>query len=91
MNRAFKALSDPTRRKILQLLASGDLTAGEIAAQFNSSWPTISHHLEILKTAGLVTAERNGQFIKYSSNLSVMQEVMAWFSNLYDQSKERME
>ncbi|MBE0408942.1 MAG: winged helix-turn-helix transcriptional regulator [Anaerolineales bacterium] len=86
-NREFKALSDPTRRKILQFLSANDLTAGEIAAHFNSSWPTISHHLEVLKSAGLVTAERNGQHIKYSANLSVMHEIAAWFTEFVDKPK----
>jgi ArsR family transcriptional regulator, arsenate/arsenite/antimonite-responsive transcriptional repressor len=89
LNQAFKALSDPTRRKILQLLATRDMNAGEIAAHFNATRPTLSHHLDILKSAGLVTSERNGQHIIYSSNLSVMQEVMAWFTEFVEQHKER--
>ncbi|QJD85163.1 autorepressor SdpR family transcription factor [Cohnella herbarum] len=79
MNDTFKALSDPTRRKILQLLKEKDLTAGEIADQFNISKPSISHHLNILKQAHLVQDERQGQNILYSINLSVMQEAMGWF------------
>lgn len=79
MNDAFKALSDPTRRKILQLLREQDLSAGEIAEQFNISKPSISHHLSILKQARLVLDERHGQSIIYSLNLSVMQEAMGWF------------
>ena len=57
----FKALSDPTRRRILELLRERDMTAGELAEQFNMSKPSISHHLTTLKTAGLVTDERHGQ------------------------------
>lgn len=79
MNDAFKALSDPTRRKILQLLRERDLTAGEIAEHFNISKPSISHHLNILKQAQLVLDERQGQNILYSLNLTVMQEAMGWF------------
>lgn len=79
MNDTFKALSDPTRRKILQLLKVKDLTAGDIADQFNISKPSISHHLNILKQAKLVEDERQGQSIIYSINLSVMQEAMGWF------------
>jgi DNA-binding transcriptional ArsR family regulator len=79
MNDTFKALSDPTRRKILQMLKEKDLTAGEIADQFNISKPSISHHLNILKQAHLVQDERHGQSILYSINLSVMQEAMGWF------------
>ncbi|MFC3803487.1 autorepressor SdpR family transcription factor [Cohnella sp. GCM10012308] len=79
MNDTFKALSDPTRRKILQLLKDKDLTAGEIASHFDISKPSISHHLGILKQARLVQDERQGQNMIYSINLSVMQEAMGWF------------
>ncbi|TVX96075.1 autorepressor SdpR family transcription factor [Cohnella terricola] len=79
MNDTFKALSDPTRRKILQLLKEKDLSAGDIADHFNISKPSISHHLNILKQAKLVQDERQGQSIIYSINLSVMQEAMGWF------------
>lgn len=75
----FKALSDETRRKILKLLAERDMTAGEIASFFPQSWPTISHHLEILKEAGLITDERKGKYIIYSLNTTVFQEVLIWF------------
>lgn len=79
MNDTFKALSDPTRRKILQLLKEKDLTAGDIANHFDISKPSISHHLNILKQAHLVQDERQGQNIMYSINLTVMQEAMGWF------------
>ena len=79
VNDAFKALSDPTRRKILQLLKERDLSAGEIADQFDISKPSISHHLNILKQARLVQDERQGQNIVYSLNLTVMQEALGWF------------
>ncbi len=79
MNDAFKALSDPTRRKILQLLKDRDMSAGEIADHFDISKPSISHHLSILKQAQLVQDERQGQSIIYSLNISVMQEAMSWF------------
>lgn len=78
----FKALADPTRRKILKLLRERDLTAGEIADEFNISKPSISHHLSLLKQSGLVLDERHGQFIYYSLNMTVFQEVMGWFSDL---------
>jgi ArsR family transcriptional regulator len=68
MNHLFQALSDPTRRKILDMLKKKDLTAGEIADAFNISKPSISHHLDILKRANLVVAEKQGQFITYSIN-----------------------
>lgn len=74
----FKALADPTRRAILQYLAEKDLTAGEIAEHFVISKPSISHHLNLLKQAELVLAERQGQNIVYSLNTTVFHEVMAW-------------
>jgi DNA-binding transcriptional ArsR family regulator len=79
---SFKALADPTRRKILKLLGERDLTAGEIADEFDISKPSISHHLNLLKQSGLVLDERQGQFIYYSLNMTVFQEVMSWFSDL---------
>ena len=79
MGDAFKALSDPTRRKILELLSEGELTAGEIAAHFEMAKPSVSHHLSVLKSAGLVTDERQGQNIVYCLNLTVFQEVLKWF------------
>lgn len=79
MNNTFKALSDPTRRQIIQLLRDKDMTAGEIADAFKISKPSISHHLNILKNADIVVDERKGQFIYYSLNTTVFQDVMAWF------------
>ncbi|MEN6327470.1 MAG: autorepressor SdpR family transcription factor [Syntrophomonas sp.] len=78
-NMAFKALSDATRREILRMLQEGDLSAGEIAAQFEMSKPSISHHLNILKQAGLVQDLRKGQNIYYSLNTTVFQELIGWF------------
>ena len=79
MGDAFKALADPTRRRILVLLAQGEMTAGEIAAHFDMAKPSVSHHLNALKAAGLVTDERRGQNIVYCLNLTVFQELMKWF------------
>ena len=76
---AFKALADPTRRRILELLAQGELTAGEIAAHFSITKPSVSHHLSILKAAGLISDERRGQNIVYSVNLTIFQELVKWF------------
>lgn len=76
---AFRALADPTRRRILELLRSADLTAGELADHFDMTKPSISHHLNTLKAAGLVDAEREGQSIVYSLNTSVLQDLMSWF------------
>lgn len=89
MNDAFKALSDPTRRKILQLLKDRDLSAGEIADQFEISKPSISHHLNILKQAKLVQDERQGQSIVYSINLTVMQEALGWFLGMIGSKGEK--
>ena len=79
----FKALSDPTRREILQLLRQGALPAGEIAEHFNMTGATISHHLSVLKNAGLVDAERRGTYIYYEINLSVLEEILSWMTGLY--------
>jgi DNA-binding transcriptional ArsR family regulator len=83
----FKALADPTRRKILRLLRERDMTAGEIADQFNISKPSISHHLNLLKQSRLVMDERKGQFIYYSLNMTVFQEVMSWFSEIMNRKE----
>jgi DNA-binding transcriptional ArsR family regulator len=82
MDKAFKAINDPTRREILKLLKEKDLTAGEIADQFNMSKPSISHHLDLLKQADLVTQERNGQFILYSINTTVVDDILNWLLSL---------
>jgi ArsR family transcriptional regulator, arsenate/arsenite/antimonite-responsive transcriptional repressor len=75
-NSAFRALADRTRRDILTFLRSGARTSGEIANQFNSSWPTISRHLSVLREAELVVAERRGQEIYYELNTSVFQDLV---------------
>ncbi len=79
MNALFKALNDNTRREILEILKDGDLTAGEIADRFHISKPSISHHLDLLKQAELVTSVKEGQFIYYSLNTTVMDEMLKWF------------
>ena len=79
MNALFKALNDITRREILELLKNGDLTAGEIANRFMISKPSISHHLDLLKQAGLVQSMKEGQYIYYSLNTTVMDEIVKWF------------
>lgn len=77
MNDVYRALSDPTRRRILALLRGGDMTAGELAAHFEQAWPTISGHLKVLREADLVQADRHGTSITYHLNLSVLEEAMA--------------
>lgn len=79
MGDAFRALADPTRREILRMLGQQDLTAGEIADRFDMTRPSISHHLNILKSAGLIDDEREGQYIRYSLNTTVMEQVIQWF------------
>ncbi len=78
MNTVFKALNDKTRRDILELLKEGDKTAGEIADHFNFSKPTISHHLDLLRQAELIVSEKQGQFISYSLNTTVVDELLKW-------------
>ncbi len=73
----FKALADPTRRRILQLLEGREMTAGDLAEQFDISAPSMSHHFSVLKQADLVAARRGGQQIYYSLNTTVFQEVIA--------------
>lgn len=78
MNTLFKALNDPTRRQILDLLREGDMNAGDIADRFDMTKPSISHHLDLLRQAGLVEATKQGQFINYSLNTTVMDELLSW-------------
>ncbi|MBL8559320.1 MAG: winged helix-turn-helix transcriptional regulator [Hyphomonadaceae bacterium] len=77
MNDVFKALSHPTRRKVLAMLREGPKASGEIAQAFDVAWPTMTAHLNALKDAGLVTAERDGTTIRYWLNASVMEEAVA--------------
>ena len=78
MNLLFKALNDPTRRQILDLLRGGDLNAGDIAERFEMSKPSISHHLDLLRQAGLVESVKQGQFITYSLNTTVLDDLLTW-------------
>ena len=89
MNILFKALNDSTRRLILELLRKKDLTAGEIADQFNISKPSISHHLDLLKQAGLIEATKEGQFIYYTLNTTVLDEMIKWFLQLSNPQKKK--
>ena len=82
MQKMWKALSDPTRRKILLLLKEKDMSAGEIAEHFHVTKPTLSHHLEILKNAELVTSRREGQKIIYSLNTTVLEDILAYVLEL---------
>ncbi len=82
MNKVFKALNDPTRRMILELLKEKELTAGEISKHFSISKPSISHHLDLLKQASLISAEKKGQFVIYSLNTTILEDVYRWIINL---------
>jgi ArsR family transcriptional regulator len=87
MDAVFKALNDPTRREILELLKEREMTAGEIADQFNMSWPSISHHLDLLKQAKFVDAEKDGQYIYYSLNITVVDEILKWIMQFKTKKK----
>ena len=82
MNYLFKALNDETRRQIIELLKEKDMNAGEIADRFSISKPSISHHLDILKRADLITGEKKGQFVEYSLNTSILEDLLNWILTL---------
>jgi len=88
LNQTFNALSDPTRRKILQLLKKKSLPVNELAVNFDITLPTLSHHLSILKGADLVSTQRQGQQIFYSLNLSVFEEIAEEVYNFFNKSKK---
>ena len=88
MNSVFKALNDPTRRSILELLKKRDLSAGEIADQFDISKPSISHHLDLLKQAELVVAVKEGQYVFYSINTTVLDEMLKWVMQFSTKNKK---
>lgn len=85
--KTFKALSDPNRREILDLLKGGAMTAGEIGEHFPVSGATISHHLSILKEAGLILDDRQGKYIYYELNMSVVDDLIGWVSGLKGESE----
>lgn len=82
LQKTMKALSDPVRREILGMLKSGRLSAGEIVDHFTITGASISRHLSVLKDAGLVRDMREGQFIFYELNASVLEEILLWVSDL---------
>jgi ArsR family transcriptional regulator, arsenate/arsenite/antimonite-responsive transcriptional repressor len=88
-NKAFKALSDPTRREILGLLRKGERTAGDLAERFDMTKPSMSHHFAVLKEADLITSRRDGQQIWYGLNTTVVQDLMAWAMNLLRGGEEK--
>jgi ArsR family transcriptional regulator len=81
-NSVFKALADPTRREILHLLRSEEMTAGALAGRFEMSKPTLSHHFAVLKEAGLITSRRESQTIWYALNTTVLEDILAWTMDL---------
>jgi DNA-binding transcriptional ArsR family regulator len=84
MTSVFKALADPTRRKILQLLKAGPMNAGELAAQFEVSKPTMSAHFAVLREAELIGSEKDGKHITYWLNASVLEEALLAFAGALD-------
>ncbi len=88
MNNQFKALNDVTRREILNLLKGGDLSAGEIAEQFDMAKPSISHHLDILKNADFVSSKKNGQYVIYTLNTTIFEEIMSWMVGFMSKDNE---
>ena len=82
MQKTIKALSDPTRREILELLKAGRLSAGEITEKFPVTGAAVSKHLSVLREADLIRDTREGKFIYYELNTSVLEEVMLWLTGL---------
>ena len=89
MNQVFKALSDPTRRRVLQLLRQGPMSAGELSDQFEVSKPTMSAHFAVLKEADLVHAEKTGKSVIYHLKLSVLEEALLGFVHSFDAGPAR--
>jgi DNA-binding transcriptional ArsR family regulator len=83
LNEVFKALADPTRRRILQLLQNGEMTAGELAKHFDMAKPSVSHHFNVLKQADLIVSRRDGQQIYYGLNTTVVEDLLTMFWDLF--------
>lgn len=83
----YKALADPTRRRVLQLLRARDMSAGELAEQFDSTWPTLSRHFAILREADLIQGEKRGASITYSLNVSVLEEALLGMMEMFQISR----
>ena len=88
INEVFKALSDPTRREILQMLSHGEQTAGELAEPFDMTKPSMSHHFSVLKEADLIRSRREGQQIIYALNTTVVEDVLTRIWDLFGTSHE---
>ncbi len=89
MNRVYQALSDPTRRRVLELLRDRDMTAGELAEHFPLAKPTLSGHFAVLKEAGLIQGDKNGTTITYRVNVSVLEEALLALMNVFKLSPRR--
>ncbi len=87
-NQVFRALADPTRREILRLLGRSEKTAGDLAARFEMTKPSISHHFAVLKDAQLIRSRREGQQIWYSLNTTVLQDVLTWAWDLTERASK---
>jgi DNA-binding transcriptional ArsR family regulator len=83
MSIVFKALADPTRRRVLELLKTGPMTAGELAAEFDVSRPTMSAHFAVLREANLVASERHGKSVVYQLKMSVLEEALLSFAQAF--------
>ncbi len=89
LNDTFRALADPTRRQILDLLRRGEMTAGALAERFDMTKPSMSHHFAVLKEADLVTSRRDGQQIWYALNTTVVEDVLAWAVQLTADGRDK--
>lgn len=87
----FRAMSDPVRRQILTMLKNGMMSAGDIASHFDMTNATVSYHLSVLKKAGLIYEKREKNFIFYGLNISIVEEIMLWLSDLKGDKEEDKE
>jgi DNA-binding transcriptional ArsR family regulator len=88
INEVFKALSDPTRREILRLLSRGEMTAGELAEQFDMTKPSVSHHFAVLKAADLIDSRRDGKQVYYFLNTTVTEDLLTWVWDLFGRERK---
>lgn len=86
----FKALASPTRRQVLELLRKGPKSAGELVDQFGTTAATVSHHLAVLREAGLISDEKQGKYIYYTLNTSVVEDILAWATGLIGGTDEEV-
>lgn len=89
ISETLKAISDPVRRSILEMLKNGKMTAGDIASKFNLTGATVSYHLSILKSSGLIAETKYKKYIFYELNISVFEEVLLWIKELGGKESEK--